>query len=91
RLKPRVSVNSSDVKETITVYSAGLEGRFHVESGLWLNVGYAYQKYNEDGIDNDSFYSVGAEYAASKNWGLGLKYTGSSDQNVTQLFLKLFY
>lgn len=91
RADTTVSVGSSDAKAEVTSYTASIDVRFHLERGLWLTTGYAYQDYDEELLDNTNFFEIGAEYVVDTDWALGLNYLTNSDGNSTRLFAKVFY
>ncbi|WP_419834900.1 outer membrane beta-barrel protein [Endozoicomonas atrinae] len=85
------SLDSSEAKADVTSYTASLDVRFHLERGLWLTTGVAYQDYDEDMLDSTNFFNLGAEYVVDSDWSLGLNYLTHSDGNSTRLFAKIFY
>ena len=82
---------SSEVKDKVTYYAATLDVRFHLERGLWLTTGYAYQDYDEELLDSSNIFKIGAEYVVNDDWALGLAYHSTADSKLTQLFVRLFY
>ncbi|MBO9481338.1 outer membrane beta-barrel protein [Salinisphaera sp. G21_0] len=91
RTDSTATLGSGEVKTEITSYTASLDVRFHLERGLWLTTGYAYQDYNEKLLDKSNFFNIGAEYVVNDDWALGLDYHTTSDNNLTRLFAKVFY
>ena len=82
---------SSDVKVEVTAYTAFLDVRFHLERGLWLTTGYAYQDYDEERLDSSNIFKIGAEYVVNNDWALGLAYQSTADSMGTRLFARVFY
>ncbi|WP_163371480.1 hypothetical protein [Endozoicomonas acroporae] len=91
RTDSTITLGSGEVKTEITSYTASLDVRFHLERGLWLTTGYAYQDYDEKLVDESNVFNIGAEYVVNDDWALGLDYHTTSDDNVTRLFAKVFY
>ncbi|MFK0572614.1 outer membrane beta-barrel protein [Endozoicomonas sp.] len=91
RTDATATLGSSEVNTDITSYTASLDVRFHLEQGLWLTTGYAYQDYDEELLDSDNFFNIGTEYVVNDDWAIGLDYHTNSDDNITRLFAKIFY
>lgn len=78
-------------KTELTAYTASLDVRFHLERGLWLTAGYDYREYDEEQLDPDNFFKIGAEYVVDSNWAIGVDYIADPDTSNTHLFARLFY
>ncbi|MFK0572560.1 hypothetical protein [Endozoicomonas sp.] len=91
RLRNGLSVDTDEVKDKVTAYTASVNARYHLERGLWLNTGYIQQYYDRDESDNTGLFTAGAEYQVDKEWGVGLNYRGNSDQYTTRVFVKFFF
>ena len=86
-----VESGANKVQVDSTFYDAMVDVRFHLERGLWLTTGLTYQDYDENTLDSNTLFDVGAEYVVNDTWSLGIDFTTSSDGHATALFGKVFY
>ena len=82
---------ANKVQVDSTFYDAMVDVRFHLERGLWLTTGLTYQDYDENRLDSNKFFDVGAEYVVNDTWSLGIDFATSSGGRATTLFGKVFY
>ena len=90
QLRSHITEGRQGSTTQIAVYSAAITARYHLEKGLWLYSGLTHQQYNEDSDSKPNFFTAGAEYQVSRDWGFGIGYRGNSDQYTTQFFVKWF-
>ena len=89
--KATEQVGAIKEEKNVAFYNAAVDVRFHLERGLWLTTGLAYQKYDDKARKSKTLFDIGAEYVVSDTWSLGIDFQNHSDGHATTLFGKVFY